>query len=128
MDMTRVCQAGAAGAPYRRGNLPIVELPVTVTPLLRLHVIGTTLVISPEWLRRRLVASALATQHFNLELHGIDLADAVADGISPALVSRQPDLRVSLERKLAALDKTLSEARAAAAKFLTLAEAAEHFA
>ena len=118
----------AAGAPYRRGNLPIVELPVTVTPLLRLHVIGTTLVISPEWLRRRLVASALATQHFNLELHGIDLADSVADGISPVLVSRQPDLRVSLERKLAALDKTLSEARAAGAKFLTLAEAAEHFA
>jgi hypothetical protein len=34
------------------------------------------LVISPEWLRRRLVASALTTKHFNLELHGIDLADA----------------------------------------------------
>jgi peptidoglycan/xylan/chitin deacetylase (PgdA/CDA1 family) len=117
----------AAGAPYRRGDLPIVELPVTVTPGLRLHVIGTTLVISPEWLRRRLVASALRTAHFNLELHGIDLADAVADGISPALVSRQPDLRVGIERKLAALDRTLDEARVAGARFLTLAEAAEEF-
>jgi peptidoglycan-N-acetylglucosamine deacetylase len=118
----------AAGAPYRRGQLPIVELPVTVTPWLRLHVIGTTLVISPEWLRRRLVAAALATRHFNLELHGIDLADAEADGLSPALVRRQPDLRVALERKLAALDRTLAEAAARGAKFVTLAEAALVFA
>ena len=118
----------AVGAPYRRGNLPIIEMPVTVTPFLRLHVIGTMVVISPEWLRRRLVASALTTQHFNLELHGIDLADAVADGISPLLVSRQPDLRVPLARKIAALDATLTEARAAGATFLTLAQAAEHFA
>ena len=118
----------AALAPYRRGDRPIVELPVTVTPALRLHVIGTMLVISPEWLRRRLVASALTTSHFNLELHGIDLADATADGISPALVARQPDLRVSLARKLAALDATLTAAHAAGATFLTLAQAAEHFA
>jgi hypothetical protein len=117
----------AAGAPYRRGNLPIIEMPVTVTPLLRLHVIGTTIVISPEWLRRRLVASALTTKHFNLELHGIDLVDASEDGLSPALVARQPDLRVPLARKLAALDATLSEARKAGATFMTLAKAAEHF-
>ena len=115
----------AAGQPYRRGNLPIIEMPVTVTPRLRLHVIGTTLVISPEWLRRRLVASALTTKHFNLELHGIDLADATSDGLSPALVARQPDLRVSLERKLAVLDATLTQAREAGATFVTLARAAE---
>ena len=118
----------AVGRPYRRGNLPIVEMPVTVTPLLRLHVIGTTLVISPEWLRRSLVASALTTRHFNLELHGIDLADADADGLSPALKARQPDLRVSLARKIGALDATLTEARAAGATFVTLAQAAERFA
>ena len=117
----------AAGSPYRRVALPIVELPVTVTPTLRLHVIGTTLVLAPERLRRHLVSSALGTPHFNLELHGIDLAD-VADGYSSALVARQPDLRVSLARKRAALDATLSQARAAGASFLTLAEAAEHFA
>jgi peptidoglycan/xylan/chitin deacetylase (PgdA/CDA1 family) len=118
----------AEGAPYRRGDLPIVELPVTVTPRLRLHVIGTTLVLAPEWLRRRLVAAALGTPHFNLELHGIDLADAAGDGLSAALIRRQPDLRVSLARKLAALDRTLDEARAASAEFLTLAAAAQHFA
>ncbi len=115
----------AAGAPHRRGDLPLVELPVTVTPWLRLHVIGTTLVIVPEAVRRRLVASALTTPHFNLELHGIDLADASGDGLPAELVRRQPDLRVSLERKLAALDRTLAQARAAGARFLTLAQAAE---
>jgi peptidoglycan-N-acetylglucosamine deacetylase len=118
----------AIGSPYRRGQVPIVELPVTVTPILRLHVIGTTLVLAPEWMRRRLVASALGTPHFNLELHGIDLADADADGYASALVARQPDLRVPLARKRAALDATLSQARAAGATFLTLAEAAERFA
>lgn len=124
----RVPYRPGAGAPYRRGELPIVELPVTVTPLARLHVIGTTLVLAPEWLRRRMVASALGTPHFNLELHGIDLADAESDGISSALVARQPDLRVSMARKRAALDATLAQARAAGASFVTLAEAAEHFA
>ena len=74
------------------------------------------------------MASALTTPHFNLELHGIDLADAALDGYSPALIARQPDLRVSLARKRAALDATLSQARAAGATFTTLAEAAEHFA
>lgn len=118
----------AAGAPYRRGNLPIVELPVTVTPFARLHVIGTTIVLAPEWLRRRMVASALTTPHFNLELHGIDLADASADELSAGLIARQPDLRVPLARKRAALDATIAQAQAAGATFVTLAEAAEHFA
>jgi peptidoglycan-N-acetylglucosamine deacetylase len=124
----RVPYRPAAGNPYRRGQLPIVELPVTVTPTTRVHVIGTTLVMAPEWLRRRMVSSALGTPHFNLELHGIDLADAATDGISQVLIARQPDLRISLARKRAALDATLAQARAAGATFATLAEAAEHFA
>ena len=115
----------AAGAPYRRGDQPIVELPITVTPWLRLHVIGTTLVIAPEWLRRRLVAAALSRPFFNLELHGIDLADAEADGFPAALVAKQPDLRVPLARKLAALDATLNEARKLGAHFLPLRDAAQ---
>ena len=110
----------AAGAPYTKGDLPIVELPVTVTPGLRLPVIGTSLVMAPAWLRRRLVASALSTAHFNLELHGIDLADAATDGFSPALVAKQPDLRKPLSAKLAALRETFAQARAAGATFQTL--------
>jgi peptidoglycan/xylan/chitin deacetylase (PgdA/CDA1 family) len=113
-------------APYRRGGpphaLPLLELPMSVTPGLRLPVYGTALVIAPEWLRRRLVASALAAPFFNLELHGIDLCDADADGIPAALAARQRDLRVPLPRKLEALDATLRQARGAGARFRTLRE------
>jgi peptidoglycan/xylan/chitin deacetylase (PgdA/CDA1 family) len=110
----------AAGAPYAKGDLPIVELPVTVTPGLRLPVIGTSLILAPAWLRRRLVASALSTPHFNLELHGIDLADADTDGLPAALVGKQPDLRKPLSAKLAALRETFAQARDAGATFQTL--------
>jgi hypothetical protein len=97
---------------------------MAVTPGLRLPVIGTSLIAAPPWLRRRLVAAALRAPLFNLELHGIDLCDADTDEIPPALVSRQHDLRLPLAQKLAALDATLSEAKAAGATFRTLREAA----
>ncbi len=116
----------AAGDPYRRGQLPIVELPIAVTPALRLPVIGTSLVAAPTWLRERLVAAALSATHFNLELHGIDLGDAEvdADAFPAALVARQPDLRLPLARKRAALDATLAQARAAGAVFRRLDQVA----
>jgi hypothetical protein len=121
----------AAAAPHRRAGdadgVDLVELPISVTPIARLPVFGTSLVMAPEWLRRRLVAGALRAPFFNLELHGIDLCDADADEIPPALVARQPDLRRPLAHKLAALDATLAAARAAGARFAPLAEAAAAF-
>jgi peptidoglycan/xylan/chitin deacetylase (PgdA/CDA1 family) len=110
----------APTAPYRHGGDGILELPIAVTPVARLHVIGTSLILVPGWLRRHMVAVALRAALFNLELHGIDLADAEADEIPPALISRQPDLRRPLAHKLAALDETLAAARAARARFVTL--------
>jgi peptidoglycan-N-acetylglucosamine deacetylase len=115
----------APTAPYRRGGTDggdLIELPIAVTPIARLHVIGTSLILAPAWLRRHLVSVALRAPFFNLELHGIDLADAEADEIPPALVARQPDLRRPLAHKLAALDETLTAARAAGARFVTLAQ------
>jgi hypothetical protein len=44
---------------------------------------------------------------FNLELHGIDLADADADELPVELVQRQPDLRRSLAEKRSALADVL---------------------
>jgi peptidoglycan-N-acetylglucosamine deacetylase len=114
----------SADSPYRSGDRPLVELPMAVTPWLRLPVIGTTLVTAPAWLRRRLVASALRAPFFNLELHGIDLADAESDGLPSALISRQHDLRVPLAAKTAALDGTLRQIRESGARFCTLREAA----
>jgi peptidoglycan-N-acetylglucosamine deacetylase len=114
----------ARGAPYRRGDAPIVEIPMVVTPGLRLHVIGTSLVLAPERIRRWLVASGLRRPFFNLELHGIDLADAAGDGFPAALIARQPDLRRPLAHKRAALLATLAEVRAHGATFRTLSQAA----
>ena len=99
----------AMKAPWRRGQSPVVELPVAVTPWLRLPAIGTTLLTAPAWLRRRLVAGAARHALFNLELHGIDGCDAEEDGIPGELVARQPDLRVPVADKLAILDALLTE-------------------
>jgi peptidoglycan/xylan/chitin deacetylase (PgdA/CDA1 family) len=112
-----------AASPYRRAagaDGALVELPMSVTPLARLPVIGTSLVTAPGWMRRHLIAAATRAPFFNLELHGIDLADADADEIPPALVARQPDLRRPLAHKLAALDETLTAATAAGARFARL--------
>jgi len=114
----------ASGSPYRAGGHGILELPIAVTGGVRLPVIGTSLILAPAWLRARMVTAALREQLFNLELHGIDLCDAAVDDIPATLVARQPDLRRPLAHKLAAFDETLSFARAAGARFVTLADAA----
>jgi peptidoglycan/xylan/chitin deacetylase (PgdA/CDA1 family) len=119
----RVPYRPAIDHAYRRGGSPLWELPMAVTPWLRLPLIGTFLLTMPPWLRQRLVASALRQPFFNLELHGIDLVDAELDGIPGELVARQPDLRVPLEQKLAALDEVLA-ALVAERRAVTLRQAA----
>jgi len=94
-------------APWRRGQSPLVELPVAVVPALRLPVIGTSIVLLPTAVRAQMLELMRRRRFFNLELHGIDLADADADGIPAELVARQPDLRRSLEDKLRAFEATL---------------------
>lgn len=94
----------AMAAPWRRGQAPLVELPVAVTPWTRIPAIGTTLLVAPELLRNNLVAAMSGRRFFNFELHGIDFADAEKDGIPGELVERQPDLRVPVADKLARLE------------------------
>lgn len=117
----------ALGAPHRRGDAPLVELPVAVTPKLRIQAIGTSLLLAPRWLRRRWLRSMTRRPLFNFELHAIDLADAELDGIPNALVARQPDLRLSFERKRAVLSEVLADV-ASSWRFATLREAADELA
>jgi len=63
----------------------------------------------------------------SLELHGIDLADAHADGLT-GLTPYQPDLRRSAHDKRAALVSALVELRRRGFRFVTLAEAARQYA
>jgi peptidoglycan-N-acetylglucosamine deacetylase len=110
-------------APWRRGQAPIVELPVAVTPFTRLPAIGTTLLVGPAVVRRKLIDWMARRRFFNLELHGIDFADADKDGIPGELVDRQPDLRISVDEKLDRLDAVLDDVRARW-DFATLGEVA----
>ncbi|HEX7843426.1 MAG TPA: polysaccharide deacetylase family protein, partial [Kofleriaceae bacterium] len=110
-------------APWRRGQAPIVELPVAVTPWLRLPAIGTSLIVAPEAIRRHLVRAMARRSFFNFELHGIDFADAEKDGIPGELVARQPDLRIPIADKLARMGALLDQL-AAGWSLVTLAEVA----
>ena len=102
----------AMQAPWRRGQAPIVELPIATTPWLRVHAIGTSLLVAPAWVRDRLVRAMAGREFWNLELHGIDFADAEQDGIPGELVDRQPDLRIPIADKLARLDALLHQVTA----------------
>lgn len=109
--------------PWRRGQSPVVELPVAVTPWLRIPAIGTSLLVAPSALRRRIVAAMARRPFWNFELHGIDFADAEQDGIPGDLVARQPDLRIPIADKLGRLEHLLDDI-AAHWTMVTLAEAA----
>ncbi len=113
----------AMTAPWRRGQAPIVELPVAVTPWARLPAIGTSLIVAPAALRKRIVRAMAGRNFFNFELHGIDFADAEKDGIPGELVDRQPDLRVPIAEKLARLEQLLDQL-AVRWEFATLGEVA----
>jgi peptidoglycan-N-acetylglucosamine deacetylase len=112
-----------AGAPWRRGQASVVELPVAVTPGLRVPAIGTNLLLAPTRLRASWLDRMQRRPFFNFELHGIDLMDADRDGIPSGLVARQPDLRASLTAKRRALEATLDRL-ALDYRFVTLREVA----
>lgn len=96
-------------APWRRGQAPVVELPIAVTPYTRVPAIGTTLLVAPSWVRTKLIDWMARRSFFNFELHGIDFADADKDGIPGELVDRQPDLKLPIEVKLERLDSVLDQ-------------------
>lgn len=91
---------------------PLLELPMAVEPTSRLWLIGTTWVLLPAAVRRRLLTRALKVlPFFNFELHGIDLLDGSDPGIEPALVAAQPDLRVPVRSKMTAFRDLLKTLR-----------------
>lgn len=82
------------------------EVPMSVSPGLRLPLIGTSLLGGPEALRRQLVRQAESLSYFHLELHAIDLADAEADGIEH-LVKHSPGLGIPLETRRERLESLI---------------------
>jgi peptidoglycan-N-acetylglucosamine deacetylase len=92
--------------PYRQGAGSVVELPIAVSPGLRLPFIGTFAAALPPALVRATYQTLRRVPHFNFELHAIDVLDA-EDGIPSALVKRQRDLRVPHDLKLRRLGQVL---------------------
>jgi hypothetical protein len=107
---------------YRRGSRGFVELPVQVTPGLRLPFIGTSVALLGERGARWLARACAGERFVNLELHAMDFLDA-ADGLE-ALVPHQPELRIPLARRIEALAAALDVLQAAGHAFVGMEEAA----
>lgn len=92
--------------PYRRGDAPLLELPMAVVPGVRVPFIGTLVTSAPWPLVRRAFAALAQDAFVNLELHALDVLDE-SDGLPPALVARQRDAAVPARTKLARLEEVL---------------------
>jgi peptidoglycan/xylan/chitin deacetylase (PgdA/CDA1 family) len=127
IDDPRVLTAPAdpyrVGRPYWRRGGGLVELPIGVTRKARLPYIGTSLVLSGVFGARALTKAIAGRPFVNLELHGIDLADATEDGLE-FLAPYQVDLRRPLAAKQAALRAAIATLREAGYRFVTLRDAA----
>jgi hypothetical protein len=111
------------GRPYWRRGGGLIEVPIQVTRVARLPLIGTTVTLWGPRAARRLARMCVGEPLVNLELHGIDVLDA-GDGLG-ALSAHQPGVRVPKERKLESLRGVIEELRRADYTFMTLREAAE---
>jgi hypothetical protein len=96
----------SAKEPYARGELELLELPITVDPIARVPFIGTSLCLLPRPAARLLYLSVRRLPFVNLELHGVDLLDG-SDGAGPRLAAAQRDLRISAAAKIARLREVI---------------------
>lgn len=112
-------------SPYALGARRLVEIPMTVTRIARLPIIGTTLGLLGPRLAPRLVRAAGAPRSFSLELHAIDFLDT-GDGLE-VLRGHQPELTRPLSVRHAALCAGVAELRRESYGFATLAELAASF-
>lgn len=112
------------GRPFfRRGDRDLVELPIAVTPTLRLPAMGTSIGALPEGIARRVARSLAGDAFVGLELHAMDFLAAEDPGLGP-LRGHQPELRRPLAARAASLAAFVAELRLAGFAAVTLEEAA----
>ena len=113
------------GRPYWRRGCGILELPIGVTrwPAPRLPYLGTTVVMFGRRMSETLTRLMLGRPLVNLELHGIDLADAEQDGLQ-FLLPHRPDLRRPLAGRRQALSAAIGLLRRAGYTFVPLRQVA----
>jgi len=111
-----------AGTPfYTRGN-GIREIPIGVAGPARIPFFGTSILLAGQWLYRYMTASMMSREFINVELHGMDLGDAVGDGLE-YLAKHQPDLRLSLDYRIQRYEHMIDMFRENGYEFVTLKEA-----
>ena len=123
--------AMAPTGPYRVGKdgpwsqgQGIAELPIAVVTLARLPFIGTSIAMAGPRGAVLLAKQAAGLAFVNVELHGVDFADADGDGLGE-LKAHQPDLRIPLAKRLAALERAAKTLLDAGAQPMTLIDAAQ---
>jgi peptidoglycan/xylan/chitin deacetylase (PgdA/CDA1 family) len=128
VDDPRVLRAPAdpyrAGKPYWRRGDGLLELPIAVTRIARLPYIGTYVALAGDFGARALTRAVIGRPLVNLELHGIDLADAAEDDLG-FLAPHQLDLKKSARAKESALRAAIDQLRREGYRFVTLGEAAK---
>lgn len=111
---------------WRRGDAPILEIPMAVVPGVRFPVIGTSLhVLGEPGFKAIYPALRGAHRLLNLEFHAIDFMDADDHGVAP-LVRHQPDLRIPWKIKKQRYKAILERVRVDY-RFATLADATRRF-
>ncbi|MDP3274483.1 MAG: polysaccharide deacetylase family protein [Deltaproteobacteria bacterium] len=133
VDTPAMLQAPAdpyrVGDPYWRKSDAeggLIELPIGVTRGARLPYIGTSVMLAgtrANWLTSMMLGRPL----INLEMHGLDLLGAGEDDLA-SLAVHQRDLAVSVELKLNTLRAVVKQLQRSGYRFVTLFEAARHFA
>ncbi|APS00386.1 polysaccharide deacetylase family protein [Pajaroellobacter abortibovis] len=110
------------GKPYWKRGDGILELPIQVTPFLRLPYFGTSLVLGGPKIGKNvaglLTSMCLGEPVINLEFHGIDLLDQ-SDGLK-SLASYQPDLRIDWQLKRQIFKETFHRIQKSGYTFLPL--------
>ena len=87
----------------RKHSLPLWEIPVGVTPGVRMPVIGTNVgMLSPFGARTLYKCFKIGQTTLQFEMHGIDLLDKDDEAVIPALAAKQPDVRRPWPKKRAA--------------------------
>ncbi|MEE8408382.1 MAG: polysaccharide deacetylase family protein [Myxococcota bacterium] len=113
--------------PYATGNRSIVELPIAVSMRLGLPVTGTSLVMAPVWLQRRMLASLVDQDVVVINLHAMDFSDPEGECLPSALERRQPELRIPVAERDATLRGALAVV-GSGRRLMTCAEIAEAWA
>jgi hypothetical protein len=94
-------------APYGRGTGALLELPVAVSPGLRVPFIGTLAVAAPWPVVKQVYGSLRGSAHLNFELHAVDLLGS-EDGLPAPLVRQQRDLGIPWSEKRERLGELFS--------------------